>query len=557
MFRRVSQQLPFQLRCCVNKKSVKLRGGCIHHDNGVLGACEFVDAAERKIRILKEQGYNAIRSAHNPCSEEILEACDKYGMYVIDEAFDGWYIPKTYHDYARVFKHHYAADLKAMAQKDKNHPCVISYSIGNEVTETAEERGIKLTEEMVQILHEADSTRPVICGINPMLNWLVKRGMRLYRENSVYLPEQLLPKEEKQKEQKAGSAFFNMLMQKASAMTQWIAKSDGAGKAIRSSAENLDILGLNYGSSRYEKEVNLHPEQLIIGTESLVTELPENWKKVTKYPNIIGDFCWTAWDYLGESGIGSFCYASDTGLPLLAGCGTIDLLGVPDVENYFQRIVWGIRKEPYIAARPVWKGKEVPVCGRWRFTNAVSTWNFHGCEGQTAEVEVFANAAEVELYLNGNRIDRKQIKSYRALFHTKYEQGILKAVTYDENGNIIGKSKLLSGEHSEKLKVTADKTRFRADGQSLCFLKIELTDENGAVCPCHDCKISVETDDGIYLQGLGSSAFKTNDSYLEQDCMTYRGRTLVVIRSGYEPGIYRVRVKSEDGQENLIEITVR
>lgn len=189
---------------------MKLRGGCIHHDNGVLGAC------------------------------------GKYGMYVIDEAFDGWYILKTYHDYARVFKHHYAADLKAMAQKDKNRPCVISYSIGNEVTETAEEKGIELVEKMVQILHEADSTRLVTCGINPMLNWLVKRGMGLYRENSVYLPEQLPPKEEKQKEQKAGSAFFNMLMQKASAMTQWIAKSDGAGKAIRSSAEKLDDIRRNY-----------------------------------------------------------------------------------------------------------------------------------------------------------------------------------------------------------------------------------------------------------------------------------------------------------------------
>lgn len=161
---------------CVNEKSVKFRGGCIHHDNGVLGACEFADAADRKIRILKEQGYNAIRSAHNPCSEEILEACDKYGMYVIDEVFDGWYIPKTYHDYSRIFEKSYEADLKEMVRKDKNHPCVICYSIGNEVTETAENKGIELTGKMVEILHKADHTRPVTCGINPMLNWLIKRG---------------------------------------------------------------------------------------------------------------------------------------------------------------------------------------------------------------------------------------------------------------------------------------------------------------------------------------------------------------------------------------------
>lgn len=339
-------------------------------------------------------------------------------------------------------------------------------------------------------------------------------------------------------------------------MTQWIAKSNGAGKAIRDSAEKLDILGLNYGSSRYENEVKMYPKQLLIGTESLVSELPGNWKKVMKHTNIIGDFCWTAWDYLGESGIGSWNYASDTGLPLLAGCGAIDLLGVPDAENYFQQIVWGIRKEPYIVVRPVWKGKEVPVCGRWRFTNAVSTWNLQGFEGQKAEVEVFADVAYAELYLNGNRIGRKQIKSYKTLFHVKYQQGIMEVIVYDNKGNVIGKNSLISGNHPGKIRVTPDKTYLTADGQSLCFLMIELTDENGAVCPCHDCKIRVETDDGVYLQGFGSSAFKTDESFLEQECMTYEGRALAVIRSGYKTGIYCVRVKSEDGQENRIEITV-
>ena len=154
----------------VNGQRVLLRGGCIHHDHGVLGACEFRDAEERRIRILKENGFNAVRIAHNPASQITLETCDKLGMYVLNETFDGWYIPKTYHDYARWFSEDWKQDVTAMVESARNHPSVILYSHGNEVSETATERGTEVCRELTDFIHSLDPTRPVTAGINVLLN---------------------------------------------------------------------------------------------------------------------------------------------------------------------------------------------------------------------------------------------------------------------------------------------------------------------------------------------------------------------------------------------------
>ena len=153
----------------VNGKRVILRGACIHHDNGILGACAFPEAEERKVRIMKENGYNALRSAHNPCSKALLNACDRLGMLVLDEYVDVWYIHKTEYDYVNYLAKWWKQDLKDMVEKDYNHPSVIMYSTGNEVSETAQKKGIKLTSMMTEYLHSLDDTRPVTCGINIFL----------------------------------------------------------------------------------------------------------------------------------------------------------------------------------------------------------------------------------------------------------------------------------------------------------------------------------------------------------------------------------------------------
>lgn len=235
----------------INGQIEKLRGGCIHHDNGVIGACAFKDAEYRKVRILKEAGYNAIRSAHNPCSESLLDACDELGMYVLDEAFDGWYMPKNHHDYSRIFWDEFKNDLSAMVKRDLSHPSVIMYSIGNEVSEVGTEEGIKLATEMAEFVECLDKSRPVTCGINIMLTVWAKQGMGIYKDEAEYVAEPL-PELENAQEKKSGSAFYNALAQKLGLLMSTQTKTKKAGVVVDGIAGSFDLLGLNYGQCRYD-----------------------------------------------------------------------------------------------------------------------------------------------------------------------------------------------------------------------------------------------------------------------------------------------------------------
>lgn len=316
----------------VNGQRVLLRGGCIHHDHGVLGACEYYDAEERRIRILKENGFNAVRIAHNPASQITLSICDRLGMYVMDETFDGWYIPKTYHDYARWFAKDWKADVEAMVVSAKNHPSVIMYSIGNEVSETADMKGVEVGAMLTDYVHGLDDSRPVTAGINVLLNVYTHMGMGVYKEKGDY---EAIPLEEKKgyKEKKTGSAFFNAMAQKLGALMFFMSKGKKGDKACRDIAEKLDILGLNYASSRYDADVIRYPDRMMVGSETMVADLAYNWARVKKYPQLIGDFVWSAWDYLGEACLGDWTYHSYEGLPLLAGQGMIDITGKPDRKS--------------------------------------------------------------------------------------------------------------------------------------------------------------------------------------------------------------------------------
>lgn len=333
---------------CINGKRILLRGGCIHHDNGVLGACGYADAEWRRVRILKEAGYNAFRMAHNPASRAMLDACDRLGMLVMDEAFDGWYIPKTYHDYARDFWENYKNDLKAMVDRDINHPCVIMYSIGNEVSETASEKGVLLAGEMSEYVKSLDPTRPATAGINVLLNVYTNMGVGVYKDKGKYERVPLPPKDKKYKEKKTGSAFFNSMAGKLGSLMFFMSSGKKGEKASAPVAEKLDITGLNYAGSRFEPDLKKYPDRLMVASETMVTDLPFNWKYIEKYPRILGDFVWAAWDYLGEAGIGDYMYASYPGLPIAAGSGTIDLTGKIGAEAFYEQIIWGLRSKPYI-----------------------------------------------------------------------------------------------------------------------------------------------------------------------------------------------------------------
>lgn len=271
----------------VNGQRVLLRGGCIHHDHGVLGACEFRDAEERRIRILKENGFNAVRIAHNPASQITLETCDKLGMYVLNETFDGWYIPKTYHDYARWFSEDWKQDVTAMVESARNHPSVILYSHGNEVSETATERGTEVCRELTDFIHSLDPTRPVTAGINVLLNVYANMGLGVYKDKGDYQPKPL-PRKGGYKEKKTGSAFFNALAQKLGPLMFFMSRGRKGDKACLGAANSLDVLGLNYASSRYDEDVKKYPDRLMVGSETMVADLPYNWERVQKYPSFWG-----------------------------------------------------------------------------------------------------------------------------------------------------------------------------------------------------------------------------------------------------------------------------
>lgn len=524
----------------VNGETVKLRGGCIHHDHGVLGACEYRESEERRIRILREQGFNAVRIAHNPASQITLEACDRLGMYVMDECFDGWYVPKTYHDYARSFCDDWKSDLAAMVESARNHPSVVMYSIGNEVSETATEKGAEVCGELADFVRSIDPTRPVTVGINVLLNVYAKMGLGVYKEKGEYRPE---PQEVKAgyREKKSGSAFFNAMANKLGRLMFLMSAGNKGENAVKDAAKHLDIVGYNYASSRYDADAKAHPERIAVGSETMAADLPYNWDKVKKYPQLVGDFVWSAWDYLGEACIGDWTYHSYPGLPLLAGQGMIDITGKPLAAMAFMQIVWGVRKEPFISVSPLNHACETPSKGAWQFTNGIDSWTWQGYEGEKATVEVYSAAPRVCLRLNGKTIGENKTKNCRAVFSLRYASGTLRAEALSEDGKILSAGELKTGGDETILSVKPEKTT--AKPGEIIYIPIEFTDNNGMLKPYIEENITLSVT-GAELIGFGSALCKTDEVFTKPRHRTYRGRALAVVRAG-ECG--SVIIKAESG----------
>ena len=538
----------------VNGQRVLLRGGCIHHDHGILGAKEYRDAELRRIRILKENGFNALRISHHPASQITLDICDELGMYVMNEAFDGWYTPKSYHDYARWFESDWKADLTAMVESSRNHPSVILYSVGNEVSETATEKGVRVCGMLTEYVHSLDATRPVTAGINVLLNVYARMGLGVYRDKGAYKPEPLPPKKG-YREQKSGSAFFNAMTQKLGKLMFVMASGAWGDRACRGAAEKLDILGLNYASSRYDPDTAKYPERIMVGSETMASDLPYNWARVQKYPQLIGDFVWAAWDYLGESCMG-WTYHSYPGLPMLANQGMIDITGKPLASMAFMQVVWGLRKEPYIGVRPLNHAQEAPSKGSWQFTNAIDSWNWPGFEGTKATMEVYAAGSAVRLLLNGREIGTRRLKDYKALFRLPYAPGVLTAQSLDETETVLAEFSLSSGEGKRRLSAIPEKRILQADSSELCYLPIEFVDEKGVLLPAVEKPVALSLSGPITLEGFGSALYKTEECYQQDHFTSYRGRCLAILRAGKQPGRATVTVSSADTEPITVTLEV-
>ena len=570
-----------QVGMTINGERVILRGACFHHDNGVLGACTYPEAEERKMRILKENGYNAVRSAHYPCSKALLDACDRVGMLMMDEYVDVWYIHKTKYDYAGQLADWWKQDLKDMVDKDYNHPSVIMYSTGNEVAETAQKKGIALTGDMTNYLHSLDSTRPVTCGINIFFNFLSSIGLGVYSDdkaeksagNAEKNAAQAAGKNEKKvvksgektvnkatengkkglgstkpekKKKPVGSEFYNTL---ACLVGDYFMKCGATlypcDLRTKDAYANMDIAGYNYGIFRYKHDLKKYPNRLILGSETFCKDAYSFWEIAKKNKRIIGDFVWAGWDYIGEVGDGAAEYSDykfeDPATRMTGGNGRIDLNGKPRAEAAYTRVAFERETGPFIAVDPVYQKEKLRLTG-WQLTKALESWAWDGCNGEPAKVEVYARAAQVELFINGKSAGKKKVKKCRANFNTTYQDGEITAVSYDENGKEINRYSLQTAGKDTVLQVRPEEKTVKPEG--LAFIQLQYTDSKGIWKPMEKHNIKVTVENGV-LKGLGSPAPYVKGNYTDHTVATYYGEAMAVVQADGN-GPVKVTVADEE-----------
>ena len=518
----------------INGVPTLLRGACVHHDNGPLGAAAIARAEERRVQLLKDAGFNAIRAAHNPLSVAMLDACDRLGLLVMDEAFDMWTRGKTPYDYAHDFPQWWDADLAAMVDKDYNHPSVIMYSIGNEIVETGTPHGARTARRLAEHVRSLDPTRLVTNGVNASLAVL--------DEMPAFLAE-------------PGTGLNEMLAQVGDSMN-YLGSSDRATHRTAESSSVLDVLGLNYAEGRYALDRELFPRRVIVGSESFPSRIGDLWPMVVENPNVIGDFTWTGWDYLGEVGIGATAYREDATAQaslerefpyLTAYCGDFDITGARRPISYYREIVYGLRTAPYIAVRrPEHHGHTITMQSLWAWSDSISSWTWPGYDGKPIGVEVYADADEVALLVNDREVARTLVGTHRAMlatFDITYRSGTLTAIAY-RRGLEVGRTSLATAT-TPLLTTTADRTRLQADQNDLGFITIELRDSAGRLVPSADRPVTVDVAGAGVLAGMCSANPKTEERFDAPTWHTFDGRALAVVRPT-DAGVITVTVHAED-----------
>ncbi|MFD3606357.1 glycoside hydrolase family 2 TIM barrel-domain containing protein, partial [Streptomyces sp. NPDC058656] len=509
----------------VNGETVKLRGACVHHDNGVLGAATYARAEERRVQLLKDAGFNAIRMSHNPMSKGMLDACDRLGVLVVDEAFDMWTSGKNEFDYSLDFPEWWERDIEAMVVKNFNHPSVIMYSIGNEIPETGSAAGSAWGRKLAEKVRSLDSTRYVTNGINGML--AVMADLASMRKQSAAKVDE--------------GAGINTLMADPAQGMNAIGASELVTRRTAESFAILDVAGMNYMEARYAGDKDLFPNRIVIGTESFTTRIDGIWGLVKQHSQVIGDFAWTGWDYLGEVGIGRPQYLTpDTprasfAAPyphLLAETGDIDITGHRRPASYYRETVFGLRTEPYIAVRrPEHHGKTWAGTP-WAWSDSIASWTWPGAENAPIAVEVYSDADEVELLVNGSSLGRQPVGEdhrFRTEFDTAYEPGELLAIAY-RDGTETGRTTLRSATGPVRLRAEADRPVVTADGGDLAYVTLTLTDADGTVHTAADRPVSLEVSGAGTLIGFGSAVPSTEERFDAKERQTYEGRVLAVVR---------------------------
>ncbi len=482
----------------LNGKKVLINGGCGHHDNGILGAAAFDKAEERKVRLMKEAGFNAIRTSHNLPSEAFLDACDRLGMLVIDEAFDGWREAKNKHDYSELFDKYWQQDVDAMVLRDRRHPSIISWSIGNEVIERKKIEIVTTAHKLANEVHRHDA-RPV-----------------------------------------------------TSALASW----DNDWEIYDPLAAQLDITGYNYMIHKSEGDHQRVPDRIMWQTESYPRDAFRNWAKVNDYDYIIGDFVWTGIDYIGESGIGRWWYEGDVDgehyhRPLYpwhaAYCGDIDLTGWRKPISHYRSMLYNDTEKLYLAVKEPdgYKGK-IKI-GLWAVWPTWESWNWPGHEGKNIEVEVYSKYPKVRLSLNDQVIAEKEVNrqtEFKAVFSVPYQVGTLKVEAL-QDGKVMETRLLATASEPVAIRAILEDKQLKADGEDLAFVQVEAIDKEGRVCPNADVKLLLDVAGSGTLAAAGNADIKDLDPYTDNKMTTWKGRGLIVVRSTNKAGTAKLTIKAE------------
>src|SRR5665647_273322 len=480
----------------LNGKTVKLKGGCFHNDNGPLGSKAYDRAEERKVELLKASGFNAIRCSHNPPSPAFLDACDRLGMLVMDEAFDCWNYGKNPYDYHLYFKDWWKKDIESMVSRDRNHPSIIMWSIGNEIPERGNAEGVATAKMLVDYIKSLDPTRAVTSAVNG-----------LNEDKDPYFAQ-------------------------------------------------LDVAGYNYAAGGdhlnkdiYAEDHKRQPGRIMVGTESYPLEAFDSWMDVVDHPYVIGDFVWTAYDYIGEASIGWLGYFQKQNFyPWnLAYCGDIDICGWKRPQSYYRDALWKDGQISLFVTPPVPSFELNPnkeSWAKWNWLDAVSNWNWAGYENKPIEVTVYSSCTQVELFLNGKSLGKKltnRSTKYMASWQVPYQQGVLKAVGYDAKNKIINSSQIATASNPTTIKLTADRTSIKANNQDLSYVTVELLDAKGNRNPLAENLVKFEIDGPGTIVGVGNANPRSLESYQAHERKAWQGRCLVIIKSGKSAGEIKLK----------------
>lgn len=495
-------QTPFGIRSAtfdaqhgfrLNGVPVKMRGGCVHHDNGPLGSAAFDRAEERRIELLKAAGFNAVRTSHNPPSEAFLDACDRLGLLVIDEAFDCWAHGKNPQDYGRFFQANWQTDIDAMVKRDRNHPSVILWSIGNEIPEQNGPEGAPRAALLAAEVRAQDPTRPVTQATNPDADKL----------------DPLLA--------------------------------------------HLDVAGYNYQAGRFAADHAKHPDRIFIQTESFPRDCFNSWMETADHPYAVGDFVWTALDYLGEAGIGRVMYPGEsTGFVgeypwTTSGCGDIDLIGTRKPQSFYRGVVWGVGPRVTAFVDAVAEGAPSYTVSGWGWPDERASWTWPETEGKNRTVRVYANTPKVRLLLNGRDLGEKETTRatrYTATYTVPFEPGELAAVGLDATDKEVERWTLATAGPPAVLHLRPDRKTIRADGQDLSYITVELRDAQGRLCPNAANLVQFSLTGPGRIAAVGSGDPQSVESFQQPQRHAFGGRCLVIVQSTGQSGPLRLTARA-------------